>query len=186
MIVPESQPGPETPERPGTDHAVGDTALLVFLPEIDPHIERWFDRGARDDVGAHVTVLVPFLPAKELDEAVIERLSALFRGFEAFDVRFASTGRFPNVLYLRPEPTGVFQAMTDAVCRAWPGYPPYQGKYTDTTPHLTVLSDAAEDEYDRARVDLEALLPLQARAAAVDLLVFDGDRWALLRRLPLG
>ena len=186
MIVPEPPPGRDTPERAETDHVAGDTALLVRLPEIGPLIATWFDRGPHDGVGAHVTVLVPFLPADQIDEAVIERLTGLLRGFEAFDVRFSRTGRFPTVLYLKPEPEQTFRAMTDAVYGAWPDYPPYQGKYEDSTPHLTVLIDAGADEYDEAQAAVEQLLPLEARAVAVDLLVFDGDRWSLLRRLPLG
>ncbi|WP_051450600.1 2'-5' RNA ligase family protein [Actinospica robiniae] len=187
MIVPEPPPGRDAPHSAETDHVAGDTALLVGLPEIGPHIENWFERGPHDGIGAHVTVLVPFLPADQIDEAVIESLAGLFRGFEAFDVRFAQTGRFPTVLYLKPEPERTFRAMTDAVYRAWPHYPPYQGKYEDSTPHLTVLIDAeGDDEYDEAQAAVEASLPLEARAVAVDLLVFDGDRWSLLHRLPLG
>lgn len=186
MISSEPPPAPDAPRDDDAGHAASGTALLVPLPEIGPLIEPWYDRRPQDGVGAHVTVLVPFLPAEQVDEEVIERLAALFRGFEAFDVRFARTGRFPQVLYLRPEPEQAFQALTDAVCRLWPDFPPYQGKYKDLTPHLSVLSDAGEDDYDRAEVELEALLPFEARAVAVDLLEFDDDRWGLLRRLPLG
>jgi len=51
-------------------------------------------------------------------------------GVAAFAVTFAESARFAGeveTLYLRPEPSGPFAAMTEALAAAFPEHPPYGG-----------------------------------------------------------
>jgi 2'-5' RNA ligase len=163
---------------------VGTSALLLQLPEVAGHLKPWVDRWPHDGFTTHVTILVPFLNGAEIDEDVLAELLALFGGFAAFDVTFAESARFPTVIYLAPEPEQPFRDMTAAVYARWPQCPPYGGRY-DAKPHLSVLYDPTEAEFEEVEPELRARLPLRARAAAVDLLVYDGGRWNLRQSFPL-
>ena len=55
----------------------------------------------------------------------------------------------------------------------------------DPTPHATVVHDGTEAEFEQAERVLETTLPLRTRAAAVDLLIYDGSRWNVRERFPL-
>lgn len=165
-------------------YAPGTSALLLQLPEVAAHLKPWTDRWPHDGFTTHVTIIAPFLKDAEIDDDVLAELRALFSGFATFDVTFAETARFATVLYLAPGPEQPFRDLTAAVHARWPQCPPYAGKY-DAKPHLSVLYDPSEAEFEEVEPALRARLPLRARAAAVDLLVYDGSRWNLRESFPL-
>jgi hypothetical protein len=167
------------------ESVAGDSALLIRLPELDRPLAPWIEQWPDDGIRAHVTVLVPFLNGAEIGEDVLAALRALFAGFAAFDLTFARTARFPTVLYLAPEPDRPIRDMIAAVHARWPQCPPYGGAFEDPTPHLSVVHEAAEAEYEQALLALESRLPLRTRAAAVDLLIYDGRRWNVREGFPL-
>jgi 2'-5' RNA ligase superfamily len=167
------------------NHVVGDSALLIALPELDRHVLPWGLATAPDGITTHVTVLTPFLPEAEITEDVLAELRGVFAGIAAHDLTFAKIGRFPTVLYLVPEPDQPVRDMIAALGARWPQCPPYGGAFEDPAPHLSVVRDADEAGYDQAARILETRLPLRTRAAAVDLLIYDGRRWNLRERFPL-
>ena len=79
---------------------------------------------------------------------------------------FRRLDRFPGTLWLAPEPTEPFVAMTEALARQFPDHPPYDGMFETITPHLTV---AQGDELDEAAKALTSYLPLRSRASTVVL-----------------
>lgn len=185
-----SEPAPE-PDPAGQsafvfDNEVGDTALLVALPDLDVHVEAWRGDVPSDGIDAHMTVLAPFLTESRIDETLLAGLRAIFNAHEAFDVTFARTARFPGVLYLAPEPDAPMRALIAAVFERWPECPPYGGEFADPTPHLTVVFARGEDVEDAAGRALAPHLPIRTRATAVDLVCFDGERWNVRERFPLG
>lgn len=164
--------------------ADGDSALLIQLPELAPHLKPWVDLWPHEGITTHSTVLVPFLREPELTDDVLAQLRAVFAGFAAFDLTLAKTARFPTVLYLVPEPAQPIHDMITTVYARWPQCPPYAGIYPDIAPHVSVVHDATEAEFEQAREILETRLPLRTRAEGVDLLIYDGNRWNLRERLP--
>lgn len=156
--------------------------LLIPLPELDDELAPWLARTAADGIGAHLTVLMPFLPEAGITGEVFAALRGIFEGFAAFDVAFTKTARFPEVLYLVPEPDRPVREMTSAVWARWPQCPPYGGGIDDPVPHTTVVYARPEAEYEQARRVLEPRLPLRTRAAAAELVVFDGGHWNLRER----
>ncbi|SEG24892.1 2'-5' RNA ligase superfamily protein [Nonomuraea solani] len=158
--------------------SVGDTALIVNVPEAEPLVRRW--RARELGFLAHVTVLVPFLHVSRVDDTIRDELRELFLRHPAFEVTFREIGRFPDVVYLVPEPADPFVRLTEAVVARWPEAPPYGGRFDTVIPHLTV---AAEAEVDL----VAAALPLTGRARAVSLLVCDdGEHWSEAGAFPLG
>jgi 2'-5' RNA ligase superfamily len=90
----------------------GSTAIVVLTPEAEPVAGRFYrahtDAG-RDGMTPHVTLLVPFVPADGIDEALSDRPDRSFGRFEAFDYGLARFEYFESgVLYLAPEPSRPF------------------------------------------------------------------------------
>ncbi|MFB4275345.1 MULTISPECIES: 2'-5' RNA ligase family protein [unclassified Nonomuraea] len=148
----------------------GDTALIVKVPEAEPLVRRW--RKREIGIMAHVTVLVPFLHVSRVDEGVRRELGALFARQPAVDVSFHRIGRFPDVVYLAPDPAGPFVRLTEDVVARWPEAPPYGGLHDAIVPHLTLGHGVAVDEAAAA-----AALPLAARVTGVSMLVRGDDEF---------
>lgn len=181
--------GPGEQAAPADPYPVGSTALVVLVPEADARVgafRRRYDASAGRGVGAHVTVLVPFVPADRLGDADLGRLETLVRRLPAFDVRFARTDRFPGTVYLVPEPARPFAVLTHLVLRAWPGLAPYGGQHPDVVPHLTVAGRLPATTLDAVESLVAPQLPVSARVTAVTLLEREPGGWVERRRLPLG
>ena len=144
-----------------------------------------FDPAAALGVGAHVTVLYPFLPVSHLGDGLFEQLAGLAAGHPAFDLRLSRLGRFPGVVYLAVEPEGPVRRLTDACAARWPDHPPYGGVFDDVVPHLTI-GHGEDDLAAEAEASITPRLPIAARVDALSLVVFDGERWRVDRAFPLG
>lgn len=163
------------------------SALYVAIDEAEPVVgdlrRRWDPAGLA--VPAHVTILFPFLAPASIDAAVETALQAIVDAVPAFDVRLAGVGRFPDVVWLAPEPASPFARLTDAVAGRWPDHPPYGGAFEEVIHHLTVADGAPSDVLDRLESSLPASLPLAARAREVTLSVRERGTWSVRRRYPL-
>jgi hypothetical protein len=154
------------------------TALIVAIPEAEPAVGTLrlaHDSSAALGVPAHVTILFPFVDGARLDEPVIAEVVA---SFPPFDFELDRIERFENgIVWLHPEPSAPFAALTAAVWRRWPDHPPYGGAHDVVIPHLTVSEDA---------IEVEITLPIKATARAVTLIEEAPDgRWAVRRRFAL-
>ncbi len=160
----------------------GDTAFTIRIPEADPLVRAGFP--------AHVTVLYPFVHESRMDAPVHRELSGLFAGHDAFTLTFAAFGRYPGVLYLDPQPHAPVKALTADLTRRWPELVPYRGIFgSGLDPHLTVANHegpATQDAaYDALQAELAPLLPLTCHVHAVQLIVWDGERWQDRVEYPL-
>lgn len=168
-----------------------ESALLIAVPEAEPAVGRWraaHDGSASVGVPAHVTLLYPFVPGEEIDDAAHGEVgAALARArVDPFEVRFERTARFQGgVLFLIPDPAEPFRRMTAALVEAFPAHPPYGGGFDEVVPHLTVADDerADLDAIDRA---LGARLPIEGRVDEVTLMAEGPSGWEVLATFPLG
>lgn len=127
-------------------------ALAVPFPGLVARV------APRDDVGPHVTILVP-CPGD------VAAIGEVLRPFQPFDVSFRRVDRFPEALWLAPEPAAPFIEMTESMVDRFPDYPPYGGAFEEIVPHLTV----AEAQLDETETQVAPLLPLHGRVEAVVL-----------------
>ncbi len=107
---------------------------------------------------------------------------------ESFDLKLGATGRFPTVLYLAPDPDEPFVRLTEAVCEAYPEYPPYGGAFDTIVPHLTAAEGAAEVLIE-AEVDVVPWLPISAEvreALLIEEIEPNSARWQTHAHLPFG
>ena len=120
---------------------MAETALIVVVPEAEPLVRELrtrYDESARLGVPAHITVLFPFMSPSELSPRVLGELKRLFLGQAAFGFQLGSVARFPATSYLEPHPSDPFVALTEAVWRAYPNFPPFGREFPSIIPHLTV------------------------------------------------
>jgi hypothetical protein len=154
------------------------TALIVVVPEAEPAVRELrlaHDWSAALGVPAHITILFPFAAPAEIDEAgIAEAVSSV----PAFDFALDRVERHDDgLVWLRAEPSEPFVALTTAVWRRFPDYPPYGGAHDVLIPHLTVSA---------VPVELDIDLPIRASAREVTLIeeAVDG-RWSERRVFPL-
>jgi 2'-5' RNA ligase len=161
------------------------------VPEAERYISRYrqrFDPSARRNVPAHVTILYPFMPPDQVDAEVIAMLGGIAASVPRFDYRMRETRRFPVALYLAPDPDRYFSALTEAVHRAFPDYPPFEGKFDVVVPHVTV-AHGDEPQLCEIEVELRIALPaagITAHCAELILIENSSGRWETLRTFPLG
>lgn len=161
------------------------------MPEAAAVVDNWREQTCygkpSSGLPAHVTILVPFVPAPEMDDAHDENLRTLVGAFDAFAFQLARTDRFPGVLYLAPDPSEPFVRLTEAVWTAYPALPPYGGAFDSIVPHLTVAEGDAEI-LGAAEAAILPSLPIIAEAREVLLIEEvepDSARWRIRARLPL-
>lgn len=167
-----------------------ESSLLVAVPEAEPAIGAWRryrDPSAALGVPAHITLLYPFRPPDTLDAKLFDELRASFAAVRPFRFTLAVLARFPEVLYLAPEPAEPFSRLIAALTRRYPDTPPYGGMFETVTPHLTIAHTADLQMLDRAEEALTDCLPIDALAHEVLLMAQDQDEyWRVRARFPLG
>ena len=161
--------------------------VRIRLPPELEELRQRHDPVAPSGVPAHVTVLFPFLVTSDLTPAVRRRVAGVARQVRPFDVRFVRTGRFPNVLWLGPEPDRPFIDLTERLAAVFPDHPPYDGAHADIVPHLT-LAIGPDAEVERLeRKVTRAGVTFRRRVQALEVIAEDADdRWHARWRLPLG
>jgi hypothetical protein len=147
---------------------VSRTTLLVPVPEASHATAGWWpewEPPKARGIPAHVSILFPFLRRTAVGAEQLELLREAAASVRAFDFSLVSVGRFPQTVYLRPEPATGFAALTTAVEERFPGVRAYGGVHPRHVPHLTVLTCRDRGLLDRAAVEVGAALPIRARAS---------------------
>jgi 2'-5' RNA ligase len=167
------------------------TGLVVPVPEAEPvvgaHRAR-LDASAPLGAPAHVTVLFPFVPADEVDDDVLERVTRVVGAVPRFGYAFRRTAWFDDrVLWLAPDDDGPFRELTHRVWAAFPDHPPFEGGFDDVVPHLTVGHEHPREVLATAEEEVRRGLPIEGTAAEVVLLAQDGagGRWRRRAAFPL-
>ena len=167
------------------------TAALVLVPEAEPVVgtlrER-LDPSALQGVPAHVTVLFPFVPAPDVDDAVVDRLRRAVAGVGRFTYTFDTVRWFADdLLWLAPTPAAPFAELTERVHHAFPGHPPYEGEH-EPVPHLTVgyRRHSSLEALRRAAGELAPRLPFSTAVDRVHLIAGSSEGpWRVVAEAPL-
>jgi 2'-5' RNA ligase len=169
-----------------------ESAIAIFVPEADEVIEMiWssFHPSADKGIAAHITINYPFIVSESDVRTTADRLSSVLSVFRAFYITLTELRRWPTLLYLKPEPVHVFQAMIAAVWKAFPQSPPYAGKYSEVVPHLTLIESTASGEIEniepKLRLKLEGILPIKARVEELDWIAKVDEEWRTVAKIKL-
>ena len=175
----------ERPKRSASRDAP--SALVIPVPAGAQATAGWSGDARRliaQGMPYHVTVLYPFVAADAIDDEVESALAVIATGCAGFEFELTAVRRFPEVLFIAPEPAEPFVALTHAVHERWPEHPPYRGEFEDVVPHLTIASGPEPAGLAGA---VEAKLPIPAAAVELWLLTEEPDRsWAVRNRFALG
>jgi hypothetical protein len=176
-----------------SDPAPTESALIVAVPEVEALVAPFrarHDPAAAKGVPAHVTVLYPFLAPERITPSIVLSLAELFAALPELRVSFTEVRRFPEALYLAPEPAEPLRRVTERVFARFPETPPYEGRFADVIPHLTVahaeepsLLEAIAAEFGRAA---RGALPIATDVRAVELIVKRDGRWRKRTEFALG
>ena len=167
------------------------STLFAPVPEAEPWVKdlrERYDPIAAAGVPAHVTVLFPFISPDLITDDDLARTTETFQRFRPFEFRLEQVGRFPESLYLVPEPDEPFILLTEAIAREFPEYPPYGGKFTEIVPHLTV-ADRSTEFSDIAETELSEIMkelgPIHAVCNVVELYENSSGHWKWAQSFPL-
>lgn len=175
--------------KPGAVPVAGESAIIVPV-QVPVAVNRLRDRmdpSATQGVPAHITLIYPFMHVDELKDDVRRRVEQIVAAEGSFPVTLTSIGRWPNVVYLVPQPVEPFRRLTLALASAFPDYPPYAGAHEEVVPHLTIAQDVPIDYLAAAEHALPAMLPIRDVIREAWLIGHKPDTpWHTLWRLPLG
>jgi 2'-5' RNA ligase len=169
----------------------GSAESAIIVPvEVPMGVRRLRDRldpSAAQGVPAHVTLLYPFMPLAALTEEVREEVGRIVAAQPAFSFALTRVERWPDVVWLAPEPDAPFRALTERLATAFPDYPPYGGAYPAVVPHLTVAQDPRPGYLEAAEHALPALLPIRDVCREAWLIAHaPQEPWHTVWRLALG
>ena len=172
----------ESTQTPLNGLMEGESALIVPVPSAEPLVGLFrdqYDPAAPAGIPAHITILYPFKPPDAIDQSTIDELRDIFAGVPSFPFTLAAFDRFPDVVYLVPEPAEPFVRLTAAIATRWPDTPPYEGVFDQVIPHLTVAHAEDPTVVAELRRQIEPDLPLACRAEEAWLMGATGGRWAV-------
>ena len=167
------------------------SCFVVLVPAAEPWVSAarsQFDSSARRGLGAHITVLYPFMDPARIDAAALKTAQAVIDGHEQFAFQLKAIGYFPKVAYLKPEPADPFIALSLSLARAFPLFPPYGGEFAKIAPHLTIAKGdvaAASQPLSQIAADLAAHGAISAQCRAVTLVENSSGRWQPLHEFKL-
>lgn len=168
------------------------SAFVVNVPEAEScvaDLRLRYDGSAKRGMGAHISLLVPFMPPGLIDETVTATARAYFATVQPFDFTLSRIARFPAVTYLAPEPTQPFIDMTLGLAQLFPNYAPYGGNFDRITPHLTVakrnMEGVAIAERELVSI-MQAHGAIRSRCGSVVLLENSSGMWREMKTFGLG
>lgn len=168
-------------------------ALVVTVPEAEPLVGPFrskYDPIAALGLPAHITINFPFVPGVAPSADTLSRLQNIFAAAQPVSFTLDSIGRFPNVVYLTPNPSAPFVQLTNHIAEQFPDSPPYEGQFDTITPHLTVaFSSDCEllESVERAFSDAASNhLPIEVVADHVWLIDDTAGRWQKRASFTLG
>ncbi|MDM7950859.1 2'-5' RNA ligase family protein [Hydrogenophaga sp.] len=167
------------------------TAFVVRVPSAEvivTELRTRYDATFQQGVPAHITVLVPFMDPGQVTPAVLAQAREALMEVPSFEFSLRRVGRFPATAYLAPEPPSAFVALTSALVRAFPEFPPYGGEHASVIPHLTVAHGEAQSAALGA-LELEKKMrttgPIAARCTSVVLIENSTGQWKELHVFDL-
>jgi 2'-5' RNA ligase len=161
-----------------------ESALVVLIPEAESLVESFrmrYDPCAATGVPAHVTILYPFKSPEQLTSDLVTTLRELFSKQSSFTTTFLKVQRFPDMLYLAPEPAEPFRQLTEMIVKHFPDTPPYGGAFAEIIPHLTIAQFNDPQQLDQIAADFMVSarhkLPIHARVNTVSLIENSDGNW---------
>jgi 2'-5' RNA ligase len=170
-----------------------ESTLLIEVPQSEPLVRAYreaHDPVAKLGIPAHITLLYPFRHPSQIDDTLIPELRSLFSQHGSFSYRLAEIRNFPATLWLAPEPSEPFKALTEELVSRYPDAQPYGGGYDEIIPHLSVADRKSTDELAEITIEFRKVasqfLPIESFAEEVTLMTRQDGFWKRTTSFALG
>ena len=168
---------------------MSDTSALIIRVHLPAPLDG-LRRASVDDaslgVPAHVTLLYPFVPPRDLTPALRRRIAAIVEPHLHFDYHLRGPMAWPDTIYAAVDPERPFLDLHGALGVAFPEWPVYEGRVAELVPHVTVAEGPAVTDPATLAHRGWHTLPTRRIAHAVELIAPGPDgRWATAWRFRL-
>jgi 2'-5' RNA ligase len=124
------------------------TLLALMVPEAEPlvgDLRARLDPAAKLGLGAHITLVYPFLDSERITPAVADRLRTVAAARQPLAFRLDAVRMFPSTVWLAPSPTAAIGLLAAALQLAFPERPRRDREFPDYVPHVSVARDVRRD-----------------------------------------
>jgi 2'-5' RNA ligase len=170
---------------------MSESAFIVAVPEAEERVRslrQRFDPSAKLGTPAHITLLYPFMSPELVDDTVLSSAAKLFAEAPTFSFTLTSVERFPDAIYLAPQPSVNFVRLINMLTEIFPEFPPYGGRFKETIPHLTV-AHGLEPELNAVQHELSEAMsangPIRSVCGSVVLIENSTGLWRALHTFRL-
>lgn len=166
------------------------TTLVVPVPEAEPLVgatRALLDPHARRGLGAHITLLSPWLGSVDFRQRDLQRLRTIIRQTEQFEAKLVTIGRFRHTLWLSVEPREPLVQLAELIRQEWPQVNPTSGVLCGP-PHLTIADHVYPERLKDLAESIDTQLPLSFEVVRVDLMkrAERNGKWCTHSEIPLG
>src|ERR1700754_363460 len=168
------------------------TLLALLVPEAEPVVGDLRDRldpAAKLGLGAHITLVYPFLDSDAITPAAIARLREVALAHAAPAFELATVRTFPSTVWLEPSPSSAIVSLATALERAFPERPRHGREFPDFVPHVSVARNMRRDR-DAVIATLEERLhsgrPVACLPRHVHVMQREPGAWRTRVAVPLG
>jgi 2'-5' RNA ligase len=174
------------------DRFQDESGLILQIPEAEDLVASYrmeYDPSAPAGVPAHITLLYPFIPPALITIGDHDRLAELFSNYSCFEISLTEFRRFPDVLYLAPEPRDSIVKLVQLIAARFPDYPPYGGQFAEINPHLTIAQNEDTQLLERIENEMapaaKRILPISKKVTEVSLFEQSNGLWKRTKTFPL-
>jgi 2'-5' RNA ligase len=168
-----------------------ETALIIVPPRpvqsFAYPIRETHDAESFNRVPAHITLIYPFVPPDEVEEAE-KALTKTCKKFPAFELTLDRYGQFETALFLEPSQPQKVLDLFELISAAFPDYPPYEGKKGEGLhPHLTLAQFKKPTQAEKIKLPPEPKFTFEVKQVHIYLGPTDDDTPFIPRSvIPLG
>ncbi len=124
------------------------TLLALMVSEAEPlvgDLRARLDPAAKKGLGAHITLVYPFLDSEHITPAIEERLRTVAAVRQPLSFHLDAVRMFPSTVWLAPSPVEAIASLAAALRLAFPESPRRDREFPDYVPHVSVARDVRRD-----------------------------------------
>ncbi len=168
------------------------TLLALLVPEADSLVGETrarLDPSARLGLGAHITLVYPWLDSVDVTDDVLLRLRGITTAHAAVSFRLDLVDTCPSTVWLAPSPVEAIASLAVSLEAAFPERPRIGPDFDRYVPHLSVARNVRKgrDNIVAALHDrLHIHGPVECLCKDVHVMERAAAGWRTLASLPLG
>jgi 2'-5' RNA ligase len=168
------------------------TLLALMVPEAESLVgdtRASLDPSARLGLGAHITLVYPWLDSTDVTDEALIRLRRTVARHAALSFELDRVDTFPSTVWLAPSPSEAIESLAASLEAAFQEKPRVGPDFERYVPHVSVARNVRKDR-DNILAALHDRLhihgPVECLCKDVHVMERDTAGWRVLASLPLG